>query len=136
MLVCLLHIFVCLLVLDVSSSSLIISNLQRNKILSIFGFQGTICMTFCHTVGLSGLEPPTSRLSGVRSNRLSYKPFCMSGSHLSSRAVSSRVFSAVRVLTIVFGMGTGVSPGRIATRHFLGYLDNQIVHSNPLLSIP
>ena len=26
-------------------------------------------------VGLSGLEPPTSRLSGVRSNRLSYKPF-------------------------------------------------------------
>ena len=39
----------------------------------------------------------------------------MSGSHLSSRAVSSRVFSAVRVLTIVFGMGTGVSPRRIAT---------------------
>ena len=25
-------------------------------------------------VGLSGLEPPTSRLSGGRSNRLSYKP--------------------------------------------------------------
>ena len=25
-------------------------------------------------MGLSGLEPPTSRLSGVRSNRLSYKP--------------------------------------------------------------
>ena len=32
----------------------------------IFGFQGAM--------GLSGLEPPTSRLSGVRSNRLSYKP--------------------------------------------------------------
>ena len=27
-----------------------------------------------YMVGLSGLEPPTSRLSGVRSNRLSYKP--------------------------------------------------------------
>ena len=27
-----------------------------------------------HPMGLSGLEPPTSRLSGVRSNRLSYKP--------------------------------------------------------------
>ena len=27
-----------------------------------------------HLVGLSGLEPPTSRLSGVRSNRLSYRP--------------------------------------------------------------
>ncbi|CRH28268.1 hypothetical protein BN1184_AH_02530 [Pantoea ananatis] len=25
-------------------------------------------------VGLSGLEPPTSPLSGVRSNHLSYKP--------------------------------------------------------------
>ena len=25
-------------------------------------------------VGLSGLEPPTSRLSGVRSNHLSYRP--------------------------------------------------------------
>ena len=28
----------------------------------------------CLPMGLSGLEPPTSRLSGVRSNRLSYKP--------------------------------------------------------------
>ena len=27
-------------------------------------------------VGLGGLEPPTSRLSGVRSNRLSYRPRC------------------------------------------------------------
>ena len=30
-------------------------------------------------MGLSGLEPPTSRLSGVRSNRLSYKPFLVYG---------------------------------------------------------
>ena len=31
-------------------------------------------LPFGNLVGLSGLEPPTSRLSGVRSNRLSYKP--------------------------------------------------------------
>ena len=97
-------------------------------------------------MGLSGLEPPTSRLSGVRSNRLSYKPrlilqklrchiitllymfsvkvkplfavklLIKSGSHLLSHAVSSIVPSAAQVLTIVFGMGTGVSPGRIGTR--------------------
>ena len=31
-------------------------------------------------VGTSGFEPPTSRLSGVRSNHLSYKPMLVSAS--------------------------------------------------------
>ena len=73
-------------------------------------------------MGLSGLEPPTSRLSGVRSNRLSYKPSYFSlkfGSHLLSHTVTSAVPSAAWVLTIVFGMRTGVSPKRIATGIFL-----------------
>ena len=65
-------------------------------------------------MGLSGLEPPTSRLSGVRSNRLSYKP-SNSGDHLLSHIVSNIVPSAALGLTIVFGMGTGVSPRRIVT---------------------
>ena len=34
-----------------------------------------MCINYQMHMGLSGLEPPTSRLSGVRSNRLSYKPF-------------------------------------------------------------
>ena len=41
--------------------------------------------------------------------------YFVSGSHLLSRAVSSQVSSAACVLTVVFGMGTGVSPRRIAT---------------------
>ena len=42
--------------------------------------------------------------------------FLNPGSHLLSRTVSSKVPSAARALTIVFGMGTGVAPGRIAAR--------------------
>ena len=38
-------------------------------------------------MGLSGLEPPTSRLSGVRSNRLSYKPICPAFRFFPSKAV-------------------------------------------------
>ena len=44
--------------------------------------------------------------------------FGVPGSHLLSHAVSSIVSSAASVLTNVFGMGTGVSPKRIATGKF------------------
>ena len=47
-------------------------------------------------------------------SQLSYTP-TGAGIHLSSQTVSSLVFSAARVLTIVFEMGTGVTPGRIDT---------------------
>ena len=40
---------------------------------------------FAKLVGSSGLEPPTSRLSGVRSNHLSYEPILLA-------AVSSSAF--------------------------------------------
>ncbi len=51
-------------------------------ILALFSFQGTISgrlspaffLLLSQMVGSSGLEPPTSRLSGVRSNHLSYEP--------------------------------------------------------------
>ena len=61
----------------------------------------------------------------------------MSGSHLLSHAVARIVPSAVKVLTVVFGMGTGVSPSRIATGQFYHYNlsispDNQ-VETQPLL---
>ena len=74
-------------------------------------------------MGLSGLEPPTSRLSGVRSNLLSYKPlYFKSGSRLFFHTVASIVPSAVQGLTVVFGMGTGISPARIATRQIIFFI--------------
>ncbi len=42
-----------------------------------------------------------------------------SGAHLLSRAVTHQVSSAVQVLTVVFGMGTGVSPERISTENIV-----------------
>ena len=74
-------------------------------------------------VGPSGLEPPTSCLSGTRSNLLSYEPlwlhlvyfrakeafasFLDVSTELSSRTVARKVFSPLQSLTSVFGMGTG-----------------------------
>ena len=44
----------------------------------MFSFQGAFAFRVSSglsaVVGSSGLEPPTSRLSGVRSNHLSYEP--------------------------------------------------------------
>ena len=48
-----------------------------------------------------------------------YFSFFRFGGHLLSRTVSSEVPSAAWVLTIVFGMGTGVSHKRIDTKNFL-----------------
>ena len=52
-------------------------------------------------------------------NEISLIVLLESGSHLSSRAVSRQVLSAVCGLTVVFGMGTGVSHNRIATGNSL-----------------
>ena len=41
---------------------------------------------FSHLVGSSGLEPPTSRLSGLRSNHLSYEPISYLSVYLVSLA--------------------------------------------------
>ena len=62
------------------------------------------------------------------------------GGRLSFHTVSGIVFSAARVLTIVFGMGTGVSPGRIATSKFCRHIDGSTVKhilcSATKLSVP
>ena len=67
----------------------------------------------------------------------SYNIYKMSGTHLCSHAVTSVVFSADQVLTIVFGMGTGVTPDRIDTRQIFNvlYIDSKIrQYTNPYSS--
>ena len=57
--------------------------------------------------------------------------FKKSGSHLLSHTVSSAVSSAAYGLTVVFGMGTGVSRKRITTGHPLS-LNNSTVKNSLL----
>ena len=49
----------------------------------IVGVQPPCCDPSWDLVGTSGLEPPTSRLSGARSNHLSYEPISSVGTHRS-----------------------------------------------------
>ena len=104
---------------------------------SVCSFQGTFCHDGVVTVlsgTLAGLGSGKRRsLQGVSSigfishqrpearSGLSsqIKPVILfeAGNLLLSHIVANIVPSAARVLTIVFGMGTGVSPGRIATRN-------------------
>ena len=77
----------------------------------------------------------------------------MSGTHLCSHIVTNVVFSAGYVLTVVFGMGTGVTHSRISTRqnlHFVGIpyqesnntqaltfiLRKEVIHPHVLVGIP
>ena len=98
----------------------------------------SVCSPFWVMVGPSGLEPPTSCLSGTRSNLLSYDPMwlvwvlhtrffqsreqisllslCV-GIELFSRTVSRKVSSPLQSLTSVFGMGTG-GPSAFVTLTF------------------
>ena len=73
-------------------------------LLTMCSFQGTYWLSGSHCINW------TFSLSNH------YQIFYKSGSHLLSHAVSNIVPSADQVLTIVFGMWTGVTPDRIATR--------------------
>ena len=55
------------------------------------------------------------------------------GNHLLSHTVSSAVPSAAYVLTIVFGMGTGVSRKRIATGKYLAFSFEVLRNQAPLV---
>jgi hypothetical protein len=48
------------------------------------------CLSHLPLVGLGGLEPPTSPLSGVRSNQLSYKPISLNLVRIDSSLLSTK----------------------------------------------
>ena len=63
------------------------------RFLALFYAKLLIGPRHCRVVGSSGLEPPTSRLSGARSNHLSYEPIKLLSMYLVSLAFC---FSAFR----------------------------------------
>ena len=79
-------------------------------------------------VGLSGLEPPTSRLSGVRSNQLSYRPLeRVKGIEPSSSAWKAEVLPLNYTrLSLKMAVPTGIEPaiscvtGRHVNRYTTG----------------
>ena len=85
-------------------------------------------MTIQLMVGLSGLEPPTSRLSGVRSNRLSYKPISWFERWFPTRPLVFPASAFVRALC-VFQHSVAFS---IAVRRTGG--DERVRTDDPLLA--
>ena len=67
---------------------------------SLFGFQWSFpLLNFSiKLVGSSGLEPPTSRLSGARSNHLSYEPIKLTSMYLVSLAFILRLLPLVEMM--------------------------------------
>ncbi len=120
---------------------LISTDRLRSVLVSVFGFQGAALPAVLSRgrpwrLRDSNSRPPACKAGALPAElsprRTPADPFpardlpsprCLffscSGSRLLSRTVSGAVPSAVRAFTGVFGMGTCVSPGRIATRIFL-----------------
>ena len=63
-------------------SSFICSFLLILLLYSVFNEHFLFANCFRRLVGSSGLEPPTSRLSGARSNHLSYEPIKLNSVYL------------------------------------------------------
>ena len=92
-------------------------NLKNNKnpetpILDISGAFQTIIKSSWITAFLAplvGLEPTTYRLTAERSTNWAKEEYINPGNFLFFQQGNPQVFSALKSLTSVFGMGTGIS---------------------------
>ena len=82
-----------------SLSSYLFVSYSSNILYSVFNERISY---FRSLVGSSGLEPPTSRLSGARSNHLSYEPIKLFGVSLHSRLFAYSLSSPSGVELTVF----------------------------------
>ena len=101
--------FVCSVTIKITASDVLLINFSIDRIfLFVCSFQGTN--------GDGEIRTHDPLLARQVLSQLSYTPIYV-GAHLLSHTVSSIVSSAAQVLTIVFGMGTGVTPERISTNN-------------------
>ena len=85
-------------------------------------------------MGLSGLEPPTSRLSGVRSNRLSYNPL------MGPAATYSPVSSPIQYLRPIWSSPScsgweRVLPHTVSPPEIFGCLTTFVQETSPTLQV-
>ena len=89
----------------------------KRSLLSLLRFR---LRCFRSLVGSSGLEPPTSRLSGARSNRLSYEPFSFFPQAVSNHSVHVRPFA---LLPLSSGGDEGIrTPDPLRAKQVLSHL--------------
>ena len=89
--------------------------------------------TGANLVGLSGLEPPTSPLSGVRSNHLSYKPaeifYCLFFIRQSVWTLQRQVLSGKEVIQPQV-------PLRLPCYDFTPVMNHKVVSALPKVKLP
>ena len=115
------------------TSDVLIKIFKNLIIFLVCGFQGTYLTDILSVIRT--LNVFKTLITGKNQFYLMYYfSFFRFGGHLLSHTVSSAVPSAACVLTIVFGMGTGVSHKRIATRKIIqafDSFDNSTINNNP-----
>jgi hypothetical protein len=83
-----------------------------------------------HLVGLGGFEPPTSPLSGVRSNQLSYRP------NVCNRHVTCVGTPSIALMAFVKEVIQPQVPLRLPCYDFTPVMNHKVVSALPKVKLP